>query len=79
MAEPPLCPNPKCRRPMTFLEDVADSYSFGCYSCGGTRIVSKPQTKAAAAHQVALQRRAVSEGAAKANPQRHYSFGGGKK
>lgn len=57
MAEPPICPNPKCRKPMTFLGDAKDgSYQFGCYACGAGRVVSAPQTIDAAKHKVAQER-----------------------
>jgi len=75
MADVPLCLNPKCRRPMTYLGEDKGCYCFGCYSCGSQRVITTPRTKEAARHQKALERRAAAETLEHANPNRRYSFG----
>ena len=45
---------------MSLIGEQQDSWIFGCYACGCARVVSKPQTIAAARHMIQMQRRAVA-------------------
>lgn len=76
MARPPLCINPSCRQPMTYLGEGNDNYQFQCPGCHSLRLISKPQTQAAARNLVNLKRQALAEKQRRDNPHRVYSFGG---
>ena len=59
MAQPPICRNPACRQPMTFLAEEKGAYIFGCYACGAARVITTPRTQEAAAELARQQQLAV--------------------
>jgi hypothetical protein len=60
---------------MTFLGEGTDNYQFGCYSCGGTRVITKARTTDAAKHFNKLKRDAEAVQQQRSGVKRSYSFG----
>lgn len=53
----PICQNPNCHKEMTLIGEGADHWTWGCYSCGCARVVTKDRDKAAARYKIIQQRK----------------------
>ena len=61
--EAPICRFPKCSkvgRRMSLLGEGEDNFQFGCYACGCTRVITKPQFREAAIAMEQARRAAIA-------------------